>query len=286
MKGIIFAGDSFTWGEGLHFYSDLPDIDYSSFSFNNLNYTPAHRDWINANRFSRRVANHFETFDLVRYTNGGDNGEIFDFIDNIETQYQRKYIDANHSTHRMFTYKLIDFDYCIIQLTDIFRERILLPNGELCNIRSTTSRRATGFVEYLKTNFDNKIDNFILYYLEKYSKELESKIKKYENLGIKKCYIITWHNDILPFIKNNLFLNERLITFDLGDMIAESIWDLQGLDKPKIKYPEMSINKDPYFLQKNIVTTNTHTSLTAHKVMANSIIKKIEENEQTGIHTI
>ena len=286
MKGIIFAGDSFTWGEGLHFYSDLPDIDYSAFSFNNLYYTPAHRDWINSNRFSRRVANHFETFDLVRYTNGGDNSEILDFIDNIETQYQRKYVDAQNSTHRMFTYTFNDFDYIVIQLTDIFRERILLPNGELCNIRSTTSRRATGFVEYLKNNFDNKIDNFILYYLEKFSKELESKIKKYESLGIKKCYVITWHNDILSFIKNNLFLNERLITFNLGDKIVESIWDLQGLDQQKVKYPQMSINKDPYFLEKNIVVTNTHTSLTAHKLMANEIIKKIEQNEQTRIHTI
>lgn len=286
MKGLLFAGDSFTWGEGLHFYSDLPDIDYSSFSFNNLNYTPAHKDWINANRFSRRVANHFETFDLVRYNNGGDNSEIFDFIDNIETEYQRRYAEANNSTHRMFTYKLNDFDYIIIQLTDIFRERVLLPNGELCNIRSLDHMRITGFNEYLKNTFDNKLDKFINFYLKEFSDKLENRIKKYENLGIKKCYVITWHNDILSFIKNNLFLNERLITFELGDKIAESIWDLQGGNDKEVKYPEMIINKDPYFLEKNIITTNGHTSLTAHKLMANSIIKKIEENEQSELHTI
>jgi hypothetical protein len=286
MKGILFAGDSFTWGEGLHLYSDLPDVHYNEVGFNNKRYTPAHKDWINANRFSRRVANHFETFDLVRYNNGGDNGEIFHFIDNIETEYQRRYVDAQTTPHRMFTYKLNDFDYIIIQLTDIFRERILLPNGELCNIRSVEHMKTTGFNEYLKDNFDNNLDNFISYYLEKFSKDLEYRIKNYENLGIKKCFIITWHIDILPFIKNNLFLNERLITFDLGDTIAESIWDLQSLYKIPTKYPEMTISQDPYFLKKNIVTTNGHTSLTAHKLMANSIIKKIEENEQSRLHTI
>jgi hypothetical protein len=286
MKGILFAGDSFTWGEGLHLYSDLPDVHYNEMGYNNKRYTPAHKDWINANRFSRRVANHFETFDLVRYHNGGDNGEIFDFIDNIETEYQRRYVDAQPTPHRMFTYKLNDFDYIIIQLTDIFRKKVLLPNGKLCNIRSLDSIKDAGFNEYLRNNFDNKLDNFISYYLEKFSKEVEYKIKKYENLGIKKCFITTWHSDILPFIKNNSFLNERLITFYLGDKIVESIWDLQSLDKISNKYPEMTINQDPYFLKKNIVVTNSHTSLTAHKLMANSIIKKIEENEQSGLHTI
>jgi len=286
MKGILFAGDSFTWGEGLHLYSDLPNIHYNEVSFNHSNYTPAHKDWINANRFSRRVANHFETFDLVRYLNGGDNSQIFDFIDNIESEYQRRYVDAQNSTHRMFTYKFEDFDYIIIQLTDIFRERIPLPNGELCNIRSTDSMKNTGFKTYLKDNFDNKLDNFISYYLELFSKKLENKINKYEKLGIKKCFIITWQNDELSIIKNNVFLNERLISFDLGDKIVYSIWDLQGVDKIKIEYPQMTINKDPYFLEKNIVVTNGHTSLTAHKLMANGIIKKIEEYEQSTIHTI
>ena len=28
MKGIVFTGDSFTWGQGLYFYSNLDDIYY------------------------------------------------------------------------------------------------------------------------------------------------------------------------------------------------------------------------------------------------------------------
>lgn len=286
MKGILFAGDSYTWGEGLHLYSDLPDIVYEEHGFDIYNYTPAHKNWIEANRFSRRVANHFNTFDLVRFENGGNNTDIFNFIDNIETEYQSRYVIANNSTHRAFTYKLDDFDYIVIQLTDIFRSDVELPNGKTCNIRSSQSIKDTGFTDYLRDTFNNDLNKFISYYLEKFSKELENRIKKYESLGIKKCFIITWQNDILSFIKNNLFLNERLITFNLGTRIAETIWDLQSAFEVNNSNPEMTINKDSYLLGKNIITTNGHTSLTAHKVMAKSIIKKIEENEQTTIHTI
>ena len=286
MKGILFAGDSYTWGEGLHVYSDLPDIVYEEHGFDIYNYTPAHKNWIEANRFSRRVANHFETFDLVRFQNGGNNRDIFEFIDNIETEYQSRYIMAKNSTHRAFTYKLDDFDYIVIQLTDIFRSDVELPNGNTCNIPSPESVKESGFDLYLKDTFNNDLNKFIEYYLEKFYNELESRIKKYENLGIKKCFIITWHNDVLSFLKNNLFLNERLITFDLGNRITETIWDLQSAFELHNYNPEMTINKDPYLLEKNIITTNGHTSLTAHKVMAKSIIKKIEENEQTTIHTI
>ena len=36
MKGIIFGGCSFTWGQGLYFYSDLVDLKYpkSHYVFN------------------------------------------------------------------------------------------------------------------------------------------------------------------------------------------------------------------------------------------------------------
>ena len=43
-KGIIFAGCSFTWGQGLYFYSDLPRQKYplNEFTFNREELTDAH----------------------------------------------------------------------------------------------------------------------------------------------------------------------------------------------------------------------------------------------------
>lgn len=74
MKGLVFAGCSFTWGQGLYFYSDL-------------NHTPKFDDWVydyslmtdalikfkDTIRFPRLVANHFNTFDVCKATNGGSD---------------------------------------------------------------------------------------------------------------------------------------------------------------------------------------------------------------------
>jgi hypothetical protein len=200
MKGILFAGDSFTWGEGLHYYSELPNINWKEHGHDAKNYTPAHRNFIEANRFARKVANYFKTFDLVRFSNGGNNDEIFEFIDNIETEYQIRYIIADQSKHRMFTYKLKDFDYIVIQLTDIFRADVNLPNGNTCNIRSEESIRSSGFDNYLNENYNGNINLFIHNYLVSYIDIIESNIKKYEKNGIKRCFLTSWHNDIICYI--------------------------------------------------------------------------------------
>ena len=39
MKGMVFAGCSFTWGEGLHLYSDVSNIVYTknqNFNIHNI----------------------------------------------------------------------------------------------------------------------------------------------------------------------------------------------------------------------------------------------------------
>jgi hypothetical protein len=276
MKGILFAGDSFTWGEGLHLYSDLPDIDYNEVSFNHCRYTPAHKDWINANRFSRRVANHFETFDLVRYHNGGNNNEIFDFIDNIEKVYADRYVDAQDSTHRMFRYKMIDFDYIVVQLTDMFRAKVEFIHNNIikkCSIRSEDSIKETEFDKYLQEIHNNDINKFIDIFLDGFAKMVEQKFKQYESMGVKKCLIHTWQNELIPYIKNNSFLNDRFIEYNVNGNIVSSIWDLQLRNG-------MSISDDPYFTTISKQVVNGHTSLKAHKIQAEAIINKIEEIEK------
>ena len=48
----------------------------------------------------------------------------------------------------------------------------------------------------------------------------------------------------------------------------------------------MSLNNDTFFLNKKIIVYNGHTSLEAHNIQANAIIKKIEKYEQSTIHSI
>ena len=66
MNGIVFLGCSFTWGQGLYFYSGLdtlklPDNEYM---FNQNEVTHAHIMYKNKFRFARLVADEFKTFEL------------------------------------------------------------------------------------------------------------------------------------------------------------------------------------------------------------------------------
>lgn len=292
MKGILFAGDSFTWGEGLHYYSDL-HFDYSNkkFDTNYIGYdrnkiTPAQIQFIKSKRFARQVANNFNTFELVQKNNGGMNFEIFKFIDEIKYSYKNEYVEANDDNVnlRQFHYKLEDFDYIVIQLTDMFREDIkYIDNGISKKINISVIESINDFKKFLINNFDNNFKNFINFYLLEYSKFIEKKFIEYETKGIKKCFILSWHNDIIPFIENNSFLNERFITFEKDEKKYKSIWDLQNkTDRPE----NMSISDDIYFIKKGIKVVNGHTSLSAHNLIAEHIIKKIEENESTRIHSV
>jgi hypothetical protein len=183
---------------------------------------------------------------------------------------------------RSVQYRLKDFDYIVLQLTDMFRDDVTFEYKNIigyCNIKSTESMTYSGFVHYLKDEFNNNINEFMKYYLEKLMNTIIEKFKLYESNGIKRCFIHTWQNEPIPFFQNNPYLNERWIRYEVDDKVYNSIWDLQ-------KNKGMSLNNDTFFLNKKIIVHNGHTSLEAHNIQAQSIIKKIEEYEQSTIHSV
>ena len=81
MKGIIFAGDSFTWGQGLYFYSKLPRLFYPEFNEPGRdNITKSHILFKNSKSFPRLVSNYFNTFEIKKEGNGGSYAESLEFI--------------------------------------------------------------------------------------------------------------------------------------------------------------------------------------------------------------
>ncbi|NBU82781.1 MAG: hypothetical protein EBS55_14155, partial [Flavobacteriaceae bacterium] len=97
MNGIIFAGDSFTWGQGLYYYSNLPNLKIPKTGHYIDTYvTPSHRKFKDTKRFARLVANEFETFELAKIGNGGSDYESLDFIDDIFKKNGYKYEDISY----------------------------------------------------------------------------------------------------------------------------------------------------------------------------------------------
>jgi hypothetical protein len=73
-KGVLGIGCSFTWGEGLYFYSNLPDLpalkEYHRFDYT---LTEDHIKFKDENRFLRIVANEYKMWDIANSGNGGSN---------------------------------------------------------------------------------------------------------------------------------------------------------------------------------------------------------------------
>ena len=114
-KGIIFSGDSFTWGEGLELFSYLPStnhyIDKQKYSMDgphNFAWDPkfkySHRMFQQKSRFARLVANHFNTWEDVYDRNGGCP---YSNLDELFFQIDRT--------------PLTDVSDIVIQITDIWR---------------------------------------------------------------------------------------------------------------------------------------------------------------------
>ncbi len=93
MKKIYFIGDSFTWGEGLELYMEIPiyqklrkkhatDIELQKVSNNYTNLE------VESFRVSKRFASYVKGFDVVvQPDNGGTYDRLYESIDEIEKEH-------------------------------------------------------------------------------------------------------------------------------------------------------------------------------------------------------
>ena len=63
-------------------------------------------------------------------------------------------------------------------------------------------------------------------FIKQQVEKIHKKIEFYERKGIKSK-IITWQEDIIPYIENDLFLNQKFVTLSYKDKTYKSISLLQ-----------------------------------------------------------
>jgi hypothetical protein len=266
MKGLLFGGCSFTWGQGLYYYSNLEKLPIleNDYSYHPNMIRESHLRYKDTIRYPRLVANHFNTFEVVKDNdgpllgNGGSEDETFDFFDDIFENKKRFFYD--------------DFDYMIIQLSYVYRNKffytynnstehaIINPiDGKFHQINST-------FNDYYVNDHIN-FDSIVNDHLNQQFNRLKNKMLFYENKGIK-TKIISWQNDLLEKIFSDDFTKERYIKMEYGEKIVNTIEDLMRLDNNKFK-----IESDTYFSKKIL---DNHPSKYCHEIIAKSIIKNLK----------
>ena len=89
----------------------------------------------------------------------------------------------------------------------------------------------------------------------------------YEEKGIK-TRILSWQNDLIPYILKDDFMNERHIKLNYTSQEYNSIDDLVKNNK------HMIISND--YLNFTNPNNDTHPSKLCHEIIAKNIIKNIE----------
>ena len=274
MKGILFGGCSFTWGQGLYFYSELNRLTYpeNEFTYNDSSVNDAHRKFRDTLRYPRLVANHFKTFEVFKKMNGGCEDETFDFFQTIFKFKDN--IDANtHLSNERYDYD--DFDYIVIQLSQLWRNKFYFIDEGVIDFASVwpgakdVGWNSEKFFNWMDKN-NMTFDDWIVDHTKKQILRLKKELKFYEEKGIK-TRIMAWEDNLVPSILEDEFLNERFIKLTHNDIEHLTIRELQdAFPHLRIKYDTEKFGENP--------PDDHHPSKECHEIIAKNIIENIEKN--------
>ena len=273
MKGILFGGCSFTWGQGLYFYSDLPNLPFEAqnYGFDPKEISEPMLRYKNSIRYPRLVSSYFETFEVLKddvgvlLGNGGSEDESFEYFDylfNVEKKY-----------------KYSDFSYIILQLSNIWRNdfhfelnginyKTKIHDNNLYNQIKRDFVRGAKFDEFCEINNYNFSDIEVLHKKQQL-KRLKDEIIFYNGNGIE-VKIVSWHSDLFMESLNDTFFNDVFIKLNYKNKITESIQELMSFSEEMIIETDLKNNK-------GIRCKDRHPSKECHKIIANSIIENLKK---------
>lgn len=276
MRGIIFAGCSFTWGQGLYYYSDLDNtnLSYKNSEFNMIDLRLAQIKYMESKRFPRLVANHFNTFEVVQKYNGGRDTLSIEFIDN--TLGLKNKLDRDEYLFPL-EFEPKDFNFIIFQTSQVLRNpyKLIFDNKEFVFESGIhhPSHKATFniFCKYLKSidlTFEEWYSDFIVSNIE----NIKQKLSLYEEAFNINTRLLCWTDEYLPYIKTDTFLSKRLIHLEYDNNVFKCIQNLIEFE------PEFEIINNKKFFEEN-TPNDEHPSMECHKIIADSIIKNIENTK-------
>lgn len=255
MKRIIFAGCSFTFGHGLWHYTKeegLPKDDHYLFP----KHFPVSFDFMRKNRFPRLVSNYFGTPEVIRdFTSGSDKLSL-EFVPELlrfntwDPKWAKVDFDFSEISHLVFQTSYLDRCSLIKDGKEIWIGDLAHTWKNHPNIPKDVKE----FWSELKMTYYNKIRDLFLF--------LEDK-------GIK-CYMLAITDDYFDLIKNDEFIKSRFIDIEYNGTSFKNFGDLFAFDKKLMIINDTDNFEDP--------PKDYHPSLKCHRIIANSVIRKLESD--------
>lgn len=288
-KGIIFAGCSFTWGQGLYYYSNLPTLKEGTNSFNLKQLTYSQIEYMKSVRYPRLVAEHFKTFEIVSPTNGGAHKSIVTWwssslgIPSKESMINKKISCQEISTvvfqltqtHRCRNLVLDKTDGYFIRCKQIV-DRWLAKNN--MTVGKYLGRYAISYNEAYFPKYEKLFERWLAKnnltidtYQEYYTRESLEQVKIFltecEKRGLRTV-IINWPKENVDYIKSDKWFCDRFLPLTYMDK------EYDDIDTLMEEHPDMKISSD----YKNFSSPppDNHPSLDCHKLIAKNLITYLE----------
>jgi hypothetical protein len=276
VKGMIFAGCSFTWGQGLYYYSNLSTLKEPPPDHYNSNLVKSsHIKFMETIRYPRLVANHFKTFEYVHPVNGGANsGAIAWWNDSFNNKGKESWRDG----HPVPKIEYEEISHLVFQFTQWQRNNFIIEHrGQRYDVPYHSACQEPHdkiFAEWL-IDRNQTIDEWTENYIQSNITEVKEFLVTCEQHGIKTL-VFTWPDELLAYIEKDPWLVERLIKFDYKGTNFRSIEHLMSRTfRHGAEYnAELTIKSDHDSF--SVTPQDHHPSKKCHEVMAENIIKRIE----------
>jgi len=265
IKGMLFAGCSFTWGQGLHFYSNMATVEEPT--------RDAHNRFRKTLYFPRLVSNYFNTFEVCKIQNGGCEEDSFEYMKCAFGLIKR----FNYIINEIYNFN--EIEYIIFQTSHPQRNTYYYdyvnPNGSVsaCEFKTgfnLTEENLNKFYKYLAEQKKCTIDEWYLEHCKNWFAKIKENLQFYESKGIKTL-ILNWEVDYMPFYKNDKWMSDRLVTFEYNEKSYDTIRTMMEKNK------HLHIDYDYEYFE--VTPTDNHPSKKCHRLIADAVIKKIKNKK-------
>ena len=263
--GVIWCrGCSFTFGEGLQFFSNLKSVTIPKqhmFDYEQL--THAQYRFIQNNRYSKLLADLLGGVDVNSSKNGGSNDGIYKELRLLSINDKEIKIKDRVGYNRETYTRLDEIDYIVIQFTNIYRDELLI-NGKVY----PQLNMETGVNEYIKKYLKDDLT------FDDYTKILcEQTINKFKNVFKTieqqkpdiKIRVFSWESELDEYLRLDEYFKDKTITFNYKDKEYKTLRD-------------MVYSKSKLTIQETFhpnCRNDQHMNLEGHRLIAESIYKTL-----------
>ena len=270
-KAIWCRGCSFTFGEGLQYFSDFSTITIpmgQTWYEEYLTHTQ-HR-FIQNHRYSKLLANKLNTVDINGSENGGTNGKTLASLDKLlrpkdalNCKIRPTYLDEHYI-------ELEELGLIVIQFTDLFREDVEI-NGKRFNAASKY-KNSNDWINEIAPIMD--FDEFCYKVAESTVNKFEETLKKIEeknpNIIVR---VFNWFPEMDKPLRNNEYFKDKVLTFEINGVSYTNFKDMI--------YAKLGITVEETFYPK--LKNDQHFNLEGHKIIADTIYASIKDEWETKV---